>query len=62
MDYVEWKKQNTDRWNQILNDLRESGEINMFGAPRWLMDYYGLEKSEANEIFTTWTKTFEERA
>jgi len=60
MDYVEWKKQNTDRWNQILNDLRESGEINMFGAPRWLMDNYGLEKSEANEIFTTWTKTFEE--
>ena len=60
MDYVEWKKQNTDRWNQILNDLRESGEINMFGAPRWLMDNYGLEKYEANEIFTTWTKTFEE--
>ena len=60
MDYVEWQKQNTDRWNQILNDLRESGEINMFGAPRWLMDNYGLEKSEANEIFTTWTKTFEE--
>ena len=62
MDYVEWKKQNTDRWNQILNDLRESGEINMFGAPRWLRDNYGLEKSEANEIFTAWTKTFEERA
>ena len=60
MDYVEWQKQNTDRWNQILNDLRESGEINMFGAPRWLMDNYGLEKSEANEIFTAWTKTFEE--
>ena len=34
----------------------------MFGAPRWLMDNYGLEKSEANEIFTAWTKTFEERA
>ena len=62
MDYVEWKKQNTDRWNQILNDLRESGEINMFGAPRWLMDNYGVEKSEASEIFNTWTKTFEEEA
>ena len=62
MQQDEWKKQNTERWNQILNDLRESGEINMFGAPRWLMDNYGLEKSEANEIFTTWTKTFEERA
>ena len=60
MDYDEWQKQNTDRWNQILDDLRESCEINMFGAPRWLMDNYGLEKSEANEIFTTWTKTFEE--
>lgn len=60
MDYDEWQQKNTDKWNQILDDLRESGEINMFGAPRWLMDNYGLEKSEANEIFTTWTKTFEE--
>ena len=62
MDYDEWQQKNTDKWNQILDDLRESGEINMFGAPRWLMDNYGLEKSEANEIFTAWTKTFEERA
>jgi len=60
MQQDEWKKQNTERWNQILNDLRESGEINMFGAIGWLVDNYGLEKSEASEVFNTWTKTFEE--
>jgi|TARA_R110002033_G_scaffold11283_3_gene35886 hypothetical protein len=52
--------ESSDNWNRVLNDLRESGEINMFGAVGWLVDNYGLEKSKASEIFKTWTKTFEE--
>ena len=52
--------ESSDNWNRVLNDLRESGEINMFGAVGWLVDNYGLEKAKASEIFKTWTKTFEE--
>ena len=29
-----------------LNGLKESGEINMFGAPKWLRDNYDLSKDQ----------------
>ena len=40
----------------VLDGLRESGLINMFGAPKWLQDNYDLTKEEAREIFMEWTK------
>lgn len=43
---------------EILNDLRESGQINMFGAPKWLQENFDLSRNEAREIFTAWTETF----
>ena len=42
-----------------LNSLRDSGTMNMFGAPRWLRDNYDLNRDEAQHVFTQWTKTFE---
>ena len=42
----------------ILDDLRESGSINMFGAPRWLQDNFGLDKSQAQLVFTKWVETY----
>ena len=42
----------------ILDVLRESGEINMFGAPRWLQDNFGLSKQVALDVFTKWTEQF----
>mgnify|MGYP003312733170 FL=1 len=43
---------------ELLDDLRESGTMNMFGAPRWLLDN-GLvdSKEEAREVFQAWTET-----
>ena len=41
-----------------LDQSRESGKINMFGAPRWLQDTFGLSKEEAKFVFTKWTETF----
>ena len=43
---------------ELLDDLRESGTTNMFGAPRWLLDN-GLvdSKEEAREVFQAWTET-----
>ena len=43
---------------EFLNELRESGQINMFGAPRVLMESFGLDKEEAKEIFIAWTEQF----
>ena len=38
-------------WNKILDDLRVSGEINMFGAPQWLVENFEITWKEANKIF-----------
>jgi len=44
---------------EILNDLRESGTMNMFGAPKLLQETFELSKGEARKIFMAWTETFE---
>lgn len=41
---------------EFLDELRDSGEINMFGAPRVLQDEFDLDKEEAREIFGAWAK------
>ena len=42
---------------EILDDLAESGEMNMMGAPRWLLDEGILEsKKEAREAVKLWMK------
>lgn len=37
-----------------LNDLRESGQTNMFGAGIYLQEEFGLGKREAREILSKW--------
>ena len=46
-----------EQWNDILDTLRESGAMNMFGAPRWLNEEFGIPMHQAKEIFTAWTLT-----
>ena len=46
-----------EQWNAILDTLRESGRMNMFGAPRWLNEEFGIPMHQAKEIFTAWTLT-----
>jgi hypothetical protein len=41
---------------EYLDDLRESGTINMMGAPLELQAEFGLDKIEAREIFQLWTE------
>jgi len=48
-----------DEMLEFLDDLRESGETNMFGARPYLMrEYDYLDKKEAAEILSYWMKTF----
>ena len=44
---------------EVFDDLRESGTMNMFGAPKLLQETFDLSKSEAREIFIAWTESFE---
>ena len=40
-----------------LDELRESGKINMMGAPRELQYEFDIDKIEARKIFGLWTET-----
>ena len=41
-----------------LNELRESGETNMFGAGPYLQREFGFDKYEAREWLSLWMKEF----
>jgi hypothetical protein len=43
---------------KILDSLRESGEINMFGAPRVLQEMFDISKYEARDIVAAWMEQF----
>ena len=43
-----------------LNDLRDSGVTNMFGAAPYLANEFGLDKRSAREILAKWMKSFGE--
>ena len=46
---------------EFLDNLKESGYTNMFGAGPYLMDNFGITKYEANRILTSWMQTYGER-
>jgi uncharacterized protein YciI len=45
---------------RYLDELRESGDINMYGAVPLLADEFEISKLEAKEILIEWIRTFEE--
>jgi len=42
----------------FLDDLRESGITNMYGAGSYLEEEYGIDRREAGDILQYWMKTF----
>ena len=45
---------------RFLDNLRDSGIINMYGAAEYV-ESYGLSKLEAQDIHKEWIRTFSER-
>ena len=41
-----------------LDELRESGETNMFGAPRYVMEEFGVNKQMAFKVVQAWMSNF----
>jgi hypothetical protein len=44
-----------------LDDLRESGETNMFGATPYIVENFDISHDKAKEILLLWMKNFSER-
>lgn len=42
----------------FLNNLRNSGETNMFGAGAYLEEFFNLKKSDARKILADWMNNF----
>jgi len=42
----------------FLDDLRASGDTNMFGAAPYLVDAFDLSNQDARHILGRWMKTF----
>jgi hypothetical protein len=47
------KKMN-DLYFEFLDDLKDSGTMNMMGAPRELQNEFGLNKIQARSVFQLW--------
>ena len=45
----------------FLDDLRESGITNMWGAGVYLQEVFEVRKIEARDVLLEWMKTFKER-
>lgn len=48
----------TDEHLEYLDNLRESGVTNMFGAGSYLQEEFGLNKTDARNVLTYWMETF----
>jgi hypothetical protein len=52
----------SDEHLEYLDDLRESGETNMFGARPYLMrEFPELDKDQAGKVLSYWMATFSDR-
>jgi len=48
----------SDEHLEYLDELRESGEINMYGARPYLEEFFDLTKKRASEILQYWKDSF----
>ena len=46
---------------QYLDNLRESGQVNMFGSGAYLQSAFCLSRYEAKDVVLEWMETFGER-
>ena len=59
---IEFREISNDEKENIfdyLEDLRDSGQINMFGASPYIVEAFGLNKYQAREILSEWMRSCE---
>lgn len=52
------KKEEIQEYYDYLDELRESGITNMFGAVPYLVDEFGIDKRQARDILSSWMKNY----
>lgn len=52
----------TQKQKAFLDELRESGLVNMLGASSAIMEEFEVDKKEANSILREWIKTYQKPA
>ena len=50
-----------EEYFEYLDQLRESGVTNMFGATPYLVEEFGVDRSTARRVLTEWMRSFSER-
>lgn len=55
------EKPTQDEVNEFLDDLRESGVTNMWGAGPYIVREFGVNAKESHQLLGEWMRTFEER-
>ena len=45
---------------EYLEELRESGETNMFGATTYVMETFEINKSMAKQFLTDWMESYKD--
>ena len=60
LDYPIKENISDQEYFSYLNDLRDSGQTNMFGAGEYLERDFNLDKREAREILARWMRSFNE--
>lgn len=48
-----------EEYFRFLNRLRDSGQINMFGAVPYLQEAFDLNRNEAKNIMLKWMESFQ---
>jgi len=43
---------------EYLDDLRESGSINMFGAVPYIQEEFNVDRDQASKLLSRWMETF----
>lgn len=57
-----WNRDLLREWFEYLDDLRESGDTNMFGASAYLQQDFGLSRDMAREVALGWMRTFDRKS
>lgn len=55
------EQQTQTEYFEYLDDLRESGATNMFGAGAYLQDAFDLSRRDASAVLSEWMRTFNAR-
>ena len=53
--------ENREMYFDYLDQLRESGITNMFGASPYLQEAFDLDRYEAKDVLLEWMQTFSAR-